>query len=82
MANGPALNHRMSSLDASFLYLEQPHALLHVGAIFTFARPLPFDRLIVVLQERYERGWRQVTAVASAGSAVPMSRRLALIGES
>ncbi len=40
------LNRRMTSLDASFLYIEQPTALLHIGGIYTFARPLDHDRLV------------------------------------
>ena len=36
----PALDHRMSALDASFLNLERPNALLKVGTLFTFARRL------------------------------------------
>ncbi len=46
------LNHRMSSLDASFLYLERPNALLHVGAIFSFARRLDLGPLVAYMQER------------------------------
>lgn len=52
MSNPGDLTHRMSSLDASFLYLEQPHALLHVGALFTFARRLPLASLLTYLEER------------------------------
>lgn len=51
MSDAP-LRQRMTSLDASFLYLEQPNALLHVGAIFTFARRLDFNRLLSYLEER------------------------------
>ena len=46
MTEVPTLNRRMTSLDASFLYLEQPNALLHVAAIYTFARPLDFERVV------------------------------------
>lgn len=46
------LNRRMTSLDASFLYLERPNALLHVAGIYTFARPLDYERLLDYVQER------------------------------
>jgi diacylglycerol O-acyltransferase / wax synthase len=52
MAEVPQLNRRMTSLDASFLYLEQPNALLHVGGIYTFARPLSYERVVRYLRER------------------------------
>jgi diacylglycerol O-acyltransferase len=46
------LNHRMTSLDASFLYLEQPNAALHVGGIHTFARALNYEALIAYVRDR------------------------------
>jgi WS/DGAT/MGAT family acyltransferase len=52
MTDVPALNRRMTSLDASFLYLEQPNALLHVAGIYSFARPLDYDRLVAYVAER------------------------------
>jgi WS/DGAT/MGAT family acyltransferase len=42
----------MTSLDASFLYLEQPNALLHVAGLYTFARPLDYERLLRHVEER------------------------------
>jgi WS/DGAT/MGAT family acyltransferase len=39
-------NRRMTALDAGFLYLEQPNALLHVGGIYTFSEPIELDALI------------------------------------
>ena len=32
---------RLSALDASFLYLEQPTTPMHVGAVSIFRRPRP-----------------------------------------
>lgn len=50
LVNG--LNRRMTSLDASFLYLEQPNALLHVAGIYTFAHPLDYERLVRSVHDR------------------------------
>ena len=52
MADTPALSRRMTSLDASFLYLEEPNALLHVGGLYTFARPLDYERLVEHVEQR------------------------------
>jgi len=52
MTQVSALNRRMTSLDASFLYLEQPNALLHVAGIYTFAHALDYERLLDDVQER------------------------------
>lgn len=46
------LPKRMTALDASFLYLERPNALLHVGAIFTFAHKIELPRLVANMAER------------------------------
>jgi diacylglycerol O-acyltransferase len=46
------LNRRMTSLDASFLYLEQPNALLHIAGIYTFAHPLDHERLMEYVRNR------------------------------
>ena len=47
---------RLSSLDASFLYLEKPAMHMHVAAISTFAPradgPLTFDQVLEVVQHR------------------------------
>ncbi len=47
-----ALSRRMTSLDASFLYLERPNALLHVAGIYTLARALPYERVLRYVEER------------------------------
>lgn len=52
MAQVNGLNRRMTSLDASFLYLERPNALLHVGGIYTFAHPLDYERLVRDVRDR------------------------------
>ncbi|MFQ5668240.1 MAG: wax ester/triacylglycerol synthase family O-acyltransferase [Candidatus Binatia bacterium] len=43
---------RMTSLDASFLYLERPTTRLHIAAIYTFAHPLSYERLLRYIRER------------------------------
>ena len=63
---------RLSLLDASFLYLEQPTELLHVGAVTILAGTIPFDTLAGALatrlggirryQERPERPLLDLTA--------------------
>jgi diacylglycerol O-acyltransferase len=52
MPNADGLNRRMTSLDASFLYLEQPNALLHVAGIYTFDQPLGYEDLLRYVSER------------------------------
>ncbi|HVO24539.1 MAG TPA: wax ester/triacylglycerol synthase family O-acyltransferase [Candidatus Margulisiibacteriota bacterium] len=54
MANADGLNRRMTSLDASFLYLEQPNALLHVAGIYTFAHQLDYASLLRYVRERLD----------------------------
>src|SRR5215470_11965733 len=48
------LNRRMTSLDASFLYLEQRNALLHVAGVYTFAHPLRYERLLSYVRDRLQ----------------------------
>lgn len=46
---------RLSALDASFLYLEQPTTPMHVGAVAIFQRPragLDYDRLVELIEQR------------------------------
>jgi WS/DGAT/MGAT family acyltransferase len=43
---------RLTSLDASFLYLEQPSTLMHVASICTFAQRLDYERLLGYIEER------------------------------
>jgi diacylglycerol O-acyltransferase / wax synthase len=43
---------RLSPLDASFLYLEQPHELLHVGAVAVLDGRVPFESLVQALGAR------------------------------
>ncbi|WP_219413117.1 WS/DGAT/MGAT family O-acyltransferase [Pseudonocardia nigra] len=46
---------RLSALDASFLYLEQPTTPMHVGAASVFRRPkagFDYDRLVELIEQR------------------------------
>src|SRR5215208_4390719 len=53
---------RLSPLDASFLYLERPTELLHVGAVAVLASAPPVADLVATLEERLVRlrRYRQV----------------------
>ncbi len=42
----PVPPHRLSSRDASFLYMERPHALLHIGCVAVVDGPLSVDALV------------------------------------
>jgi diacylglycerol O-acyltransferase len=46
---------RLSALDASFLYLEQPTTPMHVGGLANFRRPksgFDYDRLVQLIEQR------------------------------
>ena len=46
---------RLSALDASFLYLEQPTTPMHVGAVSVFRRPalgFDYDGLVELIEQR------------------------------
>ena len=46
---------RLSPLDASFLYLEQPTTPMHVGAVSIFKRPrsgFDYDTLVELVEQR------------------------------
>jgi WS/DGAT/MGAT family acyltransferase len=51
----PAPPRRMSSRDAGFLYLERPHALLHIGCVARLEGTLSRDALIDRLEARLPR---------------------------
>lgn len=46
------LRRRMTSLDASFLYLERPNALLHVAGLYAFDERLDFDAFVDDVERR------------------------------
>jgi len=46
---------RLSAVDASFLYLEQPRTPMHVGAVGIFRAPaggFDYERLVEVIERR------------------------------
>jgi WS/DGAT/MGAT family acyltransferase len=51
----PAPPRRMSSRDAGFLYLERPHALLHIGCVAVVEGSLARDALVERLRARLPR---------------------------
>lgn len=55
MAASPTLADRMSSTDAGFLYLERPHALLHIGCVAVFDGELGMDDLLRHMEARLPR---------------------------
>ena len=69
----PAADERLTPLDASFLYLEQPTELLHVGAVALLESAPPYDELVAALADRLgglER-YRQVPVRAPLDVAAP-----------
>ncbi len=68
-----AADDRLSALDASFLYLERPTELLHVGAVALLESPPPFHELVTTLADRLgalER-YRQIPVRATLDLAAP-----------
>jgi WS/DGAT/MGAT family acyltransferase len=55
MAEIPTLRRRMSSTDAGFLYLERPHALLHIGCVAVVEGELPLEELARHVEARLPR---------------------------
>ncbi len=69
----PAADARLTPLDASFLYLEQPTELLHVGAVALLESAPPYAQVVAVLADRLgglER-YRQVPVRAPLDVATP-----------
>ena len=48
----PPWPHRLTPLDAAFLYLERPRQFLHIAALLTFDGVLEYERLITDVQSR------------------------------
>lgn len=64
---------RLTPLDASFLYLERPTELLHVGAVAVLESAPPFETLVETLSERLgalER-YRQIPVRPTLDVAAP-----------
>src|SRR5437588_215032 len=71
---------RLNALDASFLYLEEPHLHMHVGGLAVFdptdapQGPLTFERLRALAESRINRvpRWRQRVAFPPFNSGRPV----------
>lgn len=48
----PELNRRLSTLDATFLYLEKKEAPLHIGSTSIFESKLPYKAFVKHIEER------------------------------
>nr|WHV03914.1 putative wax ester synthase/acyl-CoA:diacylglycerol acyltransferase [uncultured bacterium] len=48
----PELNHRLSSLDATFLYLEKKECPLHIGSTSVFEGKIPLKDVIKHIEDR------------------------------
>ena len=49
------MSDRLTSLDASFLYLEEPRTAMHVGSVMVFDAPdggFDYDRLVCIISRR------------------------------
>jgi diacylglycerol O-acyltransferase / wax synthase len=72
-----AMPDRLSALDASFLYLEQPSTPMHVGAVAIFKRPrsgFDYQRLLRLIEQRIELvpRYRQKVRHVPGGLARPV----------
>lgn len=68
---------RLAAYDASFLYVEAPHAAMHVGSVMVFAGddgPLEHERLVEILRARlpYVPRYRQRLRTVPGGLASPV----------
>lgn len=52
MTNSKELSRRLTALDASFLYCEQPTQPMHIGGCMTYAGDLSRDEVVRVLTDR------------------------------
>ncbi|MGH9843459.1 MAG: wax ester/triacylglycerol synthase family O-acyltransferase [Blastocatellia bacterium] len=48
----PNLHHRLTSMDASFLYFEKKEATMHIGSVSIFDGEIPFDEFIAALDAK------------------------------
>jgi WS/DGAT/MGAT family acyltransferase len=52
MTPSPELPHRLTALDAGFLYLERPEQPMHVASAIMFEEPLDYERVVSDLGAR------------------------------
>ncbi len=60
----PQPHQRMSAVDACFLYLDQPHAPLHIGCIAIVDGELSAAQIVRLIEQRLPRMWRYRQVVA------------------
>ena len=48
----PNLNHRLSSVDSTFLYFEKKEAPMHIGSVSIFEGEMPFDDFIAMIDAK------------------------------
>ena len=48
----PRLKHRLTTLDATFLYYEKKSAPLHIGSVSVFDGEIPFARFVDNVEAR------------------------------
>lgn len=46
------LNHRLTTLDASFLYFEKREAPMHIGSVHIFEGEVPFDDFVAMMDAK------------------------------
>ena len=48
----PELNHRLSSMDSSFLYFEKKETPMHIGSVSLFEGEIPFEDFVAMLDAK------------------------------
>jgi len=48
----PQLNHRLSSIDSSFLYFEKKESPMHIGSVSVFDGEIPFEEFVTMLDAK------------------------------
>lgn len=48
----PNLNHRLSSVDSTFLYFEKKEAPMHIGSVSIFDGEMPFDDFVAMVDAK------------------------------
>ncbi len=48
----PNLNHRLSSVDSTFLYFEKKEAPMHIGSVSIFDGEMPFDDFVAMIDAK------------------------------
>jgi diacylglycerol O-acyltransferase / wax synthase len=52
IANGATSRHRLSPVDAAFLYLERPELPLNIASVSIFDGPIPFDKFVASIESK------------------------------